>query len=196
MPLLLDPRTLPDMDDLRIAAVGYVELGFARAPQPVAGVYSLVELAPEDLRSDLVAVHEYYDPAIRASDYTTPDVAGRGLPGTYEYRRVAFYLHRSPQQGMLAKESRFIERFRAHAAKAAQVQSRAKALDKIERIELPPVRRMARDLAPASCSATSTRRDQRQGTCMRWWNIRASRPRITLRSMRTPPAPTMLARTS
>ena len=99
MPLLLDPRTLPDMDDLRIAAVGYADLGFTRAPQPVAGVYSLAELAPEDLRSDLVAVHEYYDPAIRASDYTTPDVAGRGLPGTYEYRRVAFYVHRSPQQG-------------------------------------------------------------------------------------------------
>ena len=38
---------------------------------------------------------------------------------------------------MLAKEQRFIERFSAHAAKAAQVQSRVKALDKIEKIELP-----------------------------------------------------------
>ena len=41
------------------------------------------------------------------------------------------------QQAMLAKEQRFIERFKTHAAKAAQVQSRIKALDKIEKLELP-----------------------------------------------------------
>ena len=44
------------------------------------------------------------------------------------------------QQSMLAKEQRFIERFKTHAAKAAQVQSRIKALDKIEKIELPKKR--------------------------------------------------------
>jgi ATPase subunit of ABC transporter with duplicated ATPase domains len=44
------------------------------------------------------------------------------------------------QQAMLAKESRFIERFKAQAAKAAQVQSRVKKLDKIEKVE-PPKRR-------------------------------------------------------
>jgi ATPase subunit of ABC transporter with duplicated ATPase domains len=41
------------------------------------------------------------------------------------------------QQAMLAKEQRFIDRFRTHAAKASQVQSRIKALDKIEKLELP-----------------------------------------------------------
>src|SRR6201993_2080627 len=46
----------------------------------------------------------------------------------------------SRQQSMLAKEQRFIDRFRTHAAKAAQVQSRIKALDKIEKIELPKKR--------------------------------------------------------
>jgi ATPase subunit of ABC transporter with duplicated ATPase domains len=44
------------------------------------------------------------------------------------------------QQAMLAKELRFIERFKAQAAKAAQVQSRVKKLDKIEKVE-PPKRR-------------------------------------------------------
>ena len=48
------------------------------------------------------------------------------------------------QQSMLAKEQRFIDRFRTHAAKAAQVQSRIKALDKIEKIELPKRRQVVR----------------------------------------------------
>src|SRR5687768_17224847 len=48
------------------------------------------------------------------------------------------------QQAMLAKEQRFIDRFSAHAAKAAQVQSRIKALDKIEKIELPKKRQVVR----------------------------------------------------
>ena len=48
------------------------------------------------------------------------------------------------QQAMLAKEQRFIERFKTHAAKAAQVQSRIKALDKIDKIELPKKRQVVK----------------------------------------------------
>ena len=48
------------------------------------------------------------------------------------------------QQAMLAKEQRFIDRFRTHAAKAAQVQSRIKALDKIEKVELPKKRHVVK----------------------------------------------------
>jgi ATPase subunit of ABC transporter with duplicated ATPase domains len=69
--------------------------------------------------------------------------------GNYEYyereqaireaNREAAYAR---QQAMLAKEQRFIDRFAAHAAKAAQVQSRVKALDKIEKIELPKKRKV------------------------------------------------------
>jgi ATPase subunit of ABC transporter with duplicated ATPase domains len=51
-----------------------------------------------------------------------------------EANREAAYAR---QQAMLAKEQRFIDRFRTHAAKAAQVQSRIKALDKIEKVTLP-----------------------------------------------------------
>jgi len=54
-----------------------------------------------------------------------------------ETQREAAYAR---QQSMFAKEQRFIERFSTHAAKAAQVQSRVKKLEKIETIE-PPKRR-------------------------------------------------------
>ena len=68
----------------------------------------------------------------------------RAYTGNYDFyekaraeealRREAEYAR---QQAMLAKESRFIERFKAQAAKAAQVQSRIKKLDKIEKVEPP-----------------------------------------------------------
>ncbi|MET0195463.1 MAG: ABC-F family ATP-binding cassette domain-containing protein, partial [Hyphomicrobiaceae bacterium] len=54
------------------------------------------------------------------------------------------------QQAMLAKEIKFIERFKARASHAAQVQSRVKTLEKIDRVE-PPRRRqsVAFEFAPA-----------------------------------------------
>jgi len=41
------------------------------------------------------------------------------------------------QQAMLKKEIAFIERFKARASHAAQVQSRVKKLEKIDRVEPP-----------------------------------------------------------
>ncbi len=55
------------------------------------------------------------------------------------------------QQAMLAKEMRFIERFKAQAAKASQVQSRVKKLDKIEKVE-PPKRRKTLDFEFPPCA--------------------------------------------
>ncbi|MBV5264311.1 ABC-F family ATP-binding cassette domain-containing protein [Pinisolibacter aquiterrae] len=54
------------------------------------------------------------------------------------------------QQAMLAKEIKFIERFKARASHASQVQSRVKKLEKIDRVE-PPRRRqtIAFDFPPA-----------------------------------------------
>jgi ATP-binding cassette subfamily F protein 3 len=48
------------------------------------------------------------------------------------------------QQEMLAKEEEFIARFAARASHAAQVQSRVKKLEKIERIEIPAEERVVR----------------------------------------------------
>ena len=56
---------------------------------------------------------------------------------TREANKEAAYAR---QQSMLAKEQCFIDRFKTHASKAAQVQSRIKSLDKIEKLELPKQR--------------------------------------------------------
>jgi ATP-binding cassette subfamily F protein 3 len=55
-----------------------------------------------------------------------------------EIRREQLFASHKRQQDMLAKEEDFIARFAARASHAAQVQSRVKKLEKIERIELPP----------------------------------------------------------
>lgn len=65
--------------------------------------------------------------------------------GNYDYyekerdiRREQLIAAHARQQEMLAKEEEFIARFAARASHAAQVQSRVKKLEKIDRIEIPP----------------------------------------------------------
>jgi ATPase subunit of ABC transporter with duplicated ATPase domains len=75
------------------------------------------------------------------------------------------------QQAMLAKEVKFIERFKARASHAAQVQSRVKKLEKIERVE-PPKRRqnILFDFPPAPRSGEDVvslkKVDKRYGECI------------------------------
>ncbi len=61
-----------------------------------------------------------------------------------EIRREQLLASHRRQQEMLAKEEEFIARFAARASHAAQVQSRVKKIEKIERIELPPEQRTVR----------------------------------------------------
>jgi ATP-binding cassette subfamily F protein 3 len=74
--------------------------------------------------------------------------------GFYEQQRALNEKHQlaqfERQQAMLAKEIKFIERFKARASHASQVQSRVKKLEKIDRVE-PPKRRqsVAFDFLPA-----------------------------------------------
>src|SRR5467141_2377559 len=60
--------------------------------------------------------------------------------GNYDFYEQQRALSEKQQQAMLAKEINFIERFKARASHAAQVQSRVKKLEKIDRVE-PPKRR-------------------------------------------------------
>ncbi|CAH2031460.1 ABC-F family ATP-binding cassette domain-containing protein [Trichlorobacter ammonificans] len=61
-----------------------------------------------------------------------------------EIRREQLLASHKRQQEMLAKEEEFIARFAARASHAAQVQSRVKKLEKIERIEIPAEERVVR----------------------------------------------------
>jgi ATP-binding cassette subfamily F protein 3 len=61
-----------------------------------------------------------------------------------EIRREQLLASHRRQQEMLEKEEEFIARFAARASHAAQVQSRVKKLDKIERIEIPVEQRTIR----------------------------------------------------
>jgi ATP-binding cassette, subfamily F, member 3 len=55
-----------------------------------------------------------------------------------DIRREQLLASHRRQQEMLAKEEEFIARFAARASHAAQVQSRVKKIEKIDRIEIPP----------------------------------------------------------
>ena len=82
----------------------------------------------------------------------TIEVANRTLTtygGNYDFYMIEREIRREQlmasyrrQQEMLAKEEDFIARFAARVSHAAQVQSRVKKLEKIERIELPPEQRI------------------------------------------------------
>lgn len=78
----------------------------------------------------------------------TIEVAGETITtysGDYEFylrerilRREQLVAGKKRQDDMLAKEEEFIARFAARASHAAQVQSRVKTIEKIERIVVPP----------------------------------------------------------
>ncbi len=82
------------------------------------------------------------------------EVANRTITtygGNYDFyererdiRREQLLASHKRQQEMLAKEEEFIARFAARASHAAQVQSRVKKLDKIDRIEIPAEERTVR----------------------------------------------------
>ena len=68
--------------------------------------------------------------------------------GQRELARAQQEAQYARQQAMLAKEEAFIARFKARASHAAQVQSRVKKLDKIEKIEPPKTRRVIEFVFP------------------------------------------------
>ncbi len=82
------------------------------------------------------------------------EVANRTITtygGNYDFyekerdiRRDQLLASHRRQQEMLSKEEEFIAKFAARASHAAQVQSRVKKLEKIDRIEIPPEERAIR----------------------------------------------------
>ncbi|MBJ6723299.1 ABC-F family ATP-binding cassette domain-containing protein [Geomesophilobacter sediminis] len=61
-----------------------------------------------------------------------------------DIRREQLIASYNRQQEMLSKEEEFIARFAARASHAAQVQSRVKKIEKIDRIEIPPEDRVVK----------------------------------------------------
>jgi ATP-binding cassette subfamily F protein 3 len=81
-----------------------------------------------------------------------------------EARREELLARKRTQDQKIAAAERFIERFRAKATKARQVQSRVKALEKLERVEIQPV-------SPARCGFGSRHPSGRERSS---WRSRAS----------------------
>ena len=76
------------------------------------------------------------------------------------------------QQAMLAKEIKFIERFKARASHAAQVQSRVKKLEKIDRVE-PPKRRQTHRVRVPAGAALGRGRGRASRTCTKRYGSRS-----------------------
>ena len=68
------------------------------------------------------------------------------------------------QQALLAKEERFIERFKGQPSKSSAVQSRARMLEKIERVDAPK-KVVEKHFAFAPCARSGDRVLEAQGLC-------------------------------
>ena len=110
-----------------------------------------------------------------------------------EIRREQLLASHRRQQEMLAKEEEFISRFAARASHAAQVQSRVKKLEKIERIEIPAEQKtIAFAPSPQAATTTSTCASGRSAASSCSPATAASRrcsPRRRNSSAASPPAP-------
>ncbi len=101
----------------------------------------------ESFKGDLVMTSHDREFMTRICGRTVEVEAGAitTYPGDYDFyvkeravRREQLVASQKRQAAMLAKEEVFITRFGAQASHAAQVQSRVKAIEKIERIVIPP----------------------------------------------------------
>ena len=139
-------------------------------------------------RHDL-ARSRVHEPHRRPRSSRSTAASSRRFSGNYEFY-VQQRAHRSTrrpraqferQQAMLAKEEAFIARFKARASHAAQVQSRVKKLEKIERVEPPraaqeaPLRLPARRRARATTSPSSTACRKAYGTRVIYDGARSAR---------------------
>jgi len=99
-----------------------------------------------DFKGDLVMTSHDREFMTRVCRLTVEVAAGAitSYSGDYDFyereraiRREQLVASQKRQEAMLAKEEEFIARFAARASHAAQVQSRVKTIDKIERIVVP-----------------------------------------------------------